>query len=75
MKPMDEIRLTPEEARRRFGDLRDPAGAHRMFEEPEGEWRPEFDKHVKLIGYRLYPPRSTDSPRKVLFRNWRPRRR
>ena len=52
--------LTPEQARERFGELTTLVGAHmrvhRLFETPEGEWRPVFDEVMRLRHYRLYPP-------------------
>ena len=67
---MDEpLRLTPAQALEKFGKLTAQAGrseAHMHFDSPEGEWRPEFDSDVRLIGYRLF--KAKKPMRKVVFR-------
>ena len=67
---MNETSLTPEQARERFGELTAPAGRNRVhahFENPEGEWRPEFDADMRLVRYRLFR-RPKPRVRKVVFR-------
>jgi hypothetical protein len=67
---MDETRLTPEQARKRFGELTAPAGRHRVhqhFSSDEGDWRPEFDTDMRLVGYHPFRVR-TPGGRKVSFR-------
>ena len=64
-------RLTPREAKKRFGELKGPTGAHREFEDATGLWRPEFDADVKLSAYRLFPTGSSTTPRETLFKRKR----
>lgn len=61
----DEISLTPEQARARFGDLlHKPTRTYMFFEEPTGgTWRPRFYMDRTLLDYRLYrPAQSTKKP-------------
>lgn len=47
-------RLTPSEARRKFGELLyEPTRTYRHFEADDGDWRPELSDG-ELTGYRWY---------------------
>lgn len=47
-------RLTPSEARRKFGELlHEPTRVYRHFEIDDGDWRPEL-VGGELAGYRWY---------------------
>ena len=70
----DEYRLTPDQARERFGELTVPVGNHRVhrhFSSPEGEWMTHFDTTnagLVLSEYRLLKRRAGVKP--VM---WRPK--
>lgn len=55
---MPTFRLTPAEARAKFGCLTFWDGgryAHFQFTTREGCWKPEYDAFQVLTGYRLHP--------------------
>ena len=68
----DETSLTPDEARKRFGELlHGSTRTHMQFDGPDGGvWRPRFDADLTLLEYRLYRP--VRGPKKVRPA-WRPK--
>lgn len=72
MSDDDKTRLTPDEAKARFGELlHRPTRTHMEFDDPDGRgiWRPQFNVDKTLRDYRLYRPVRATKVRPA----WRPK--
>ena len=65
MSDDDKTRLTPDEARARFGELlHQPTRTYMFFNEPTGgTWVPRFNIDMSLLEYRLLRPVRTKKAR------------